>query len=191
MRLIHWVAALTITAGVWQTGQGAYIHAKAELAQLLMTRAWNETHRSGRDTRPWRWADTWPVAKLLVPDYGVEQIVLNGETGNVLAFGPGLVNGSAKPGAGGPVVISGHRDTHFGFLENLSAGDRLLLQPPGGATVRYRVTAGRVFDTREPGPPPYSTRSGLWLVTCFPFDAIAPGGPLRYLVEARQDPSSL
>ena len=27
---------------------------------------------------------------------------------------------------------------------------------------------------------------GLWLVTCYPFDAIVPGGPLRYVVQARR-----
>lgn len=182
-------ATLLIAAGLWQGGQGAYIHAKAELAQVLMSRAWAKTRDSGRSTRPWAWADTWPVARLHVPGLGIEEIVLEGQTGNVLAFAPGLIEGSAKPGQRGRVVISGHRDTHFRFLERLSPGERLLLEPAVGKTVHYRVTGSRVFDSRVPGPPPYSTGPGLSLVTCYPFDAVVPGGPLRYLVEARPEHS--
>lgn len=187
MRLKLAAAALLLAAGFWHSGQGAWIYLKAELAQALMARAWNETRESGRNTRPWRWADTWPVARLAAPEHGIEQIVLRGDTGNVLAFGPGLVAGSADPGQNGRVVISGHRDTHFRFLERLSPGDSLLLQPAGGAAVRYRVSASRVFDIRTPGPPPYPLTAGLSLVTCYPFDAVVPGGPLRYLVDARPE----
>lgn len=185
MRLTLPAAALLVAAGCWQGGQGAWIYLKAELAQVLMARAWDETRKSGRPTRPWHWADTWPVARLAAPGHGIAHIVLNGDTGNVLAFGPGLVPGSAEPGHGGRLVISGHRDNHFRFLEQLAPGDELLLEPAGGTAVRYRVSGSRVFDIRTPGPPPYPLDPGLSLVTCYPFDAIVPGGPLRYLVNAR------
>ena len=28
--------------------------------------------------KPWPWADTWPVARLVVPSLGIDQIVLEG-----------------------------------------------------------------------------------------------------------------
>src|SRR5205085_1880281 len=45
-------------------GQGAYIHAKARLAQVLLERAFEKTIATGRETKPWSWADTWPVARI-------------------------------------------------------------------------------------------------------------------------------
>jgi hypothetical protein len=33
----------------------------------------------------------------------------------------------------------------------------------------------------------HGTKEKLTLITCYPFDAILPGGPLRYVVEAMPD----
>jgi sortase A len=52
-----------------------------------------------------------------------------------------------------------------------------------GTVHRYRVTETRIADTRR--GPLRAAGDGILLVTCFPFDAISPGGPLRYLVVAR------
>jgi len=51
-------------AGLVLFSQGAYIHAKALLAQVLLERAFTETIATGRETKPWSWADTWPVARI-------------------------------------------------------------------------------------------------------------------------------
>jgi sortase A len=49
--------------------------------------------------------------------------------------------------------------------------------------VLYRVTAMQIIDSRrKTGVVREGTDSMLALVTCYPFDAIAPGGPLRYIV---------
>ena len=37
------LAALIAATGAWQLGQGLYIHAKAQLAQVLLERAWQRT----------------------------------------------------------------------------------------------------------------------------------------------------
>jgi uncharacterized membrane protein YdbT with pleckstrin-like domain len=59
---------------------------------------------------------TVPVARLHVPELNIRQLVLAGDTGAALAWGPGLV--SSAPGLlrAGHIVIAGHRDTHFRFL---------------------------------------------------------------------------
>ena len=57
---------LLAVAGLILFGQGAYIHAKAMLAQVLLERAFEKTIPSGRETKPWSWADTWPVARIEV-----------------------------------------------------------------------------------------------------------------------------
>ena len=179
------VAVALLAAGLSQLGQGGYIHAKATLAQVLLERAWDRSREGVAKSRPWAWADTWPVARLKVPARGIDQIVLDGGSGNVLAFGPGRLEGSATGASPGRVVISGHRDTHFRFLKDLRPGNLLLLQLADGGERRYYVVDARVADTRvQEGDGLYPRGDGLTLITCFPFDAVRPGGPLRYLVDA-------
>jgi sortase A len=105
---------------------GAWILAKAELAQVLISRAW----RAADKARPWPWADTWPILRLQAPRLGVDLYVLEGGQGHALAFGPGRMR--QPGGAGAAILIAGHRDTHFRFLQALHSGDVLLLQDKQG-----------------------------------------------------------
>lgn len=162
-----------------QLGSGVYIQLKAALAQQLIASAWAEAGAA----KPWPWADTWPIARLQWPDRGVDLYVLAGSRGNALAFGPAHDETSSEPGEPGISVIGGHRDTHFAFLSEVQTGEELRLTGKDGSVRRYRVTETRIADIRR--GPLRAAGDGLLLVTCFPFDAIRPGGPLRYLVVAR------
>jgi sortase A len=113
---------------LWQLAAGAWIPAKAWLAQQLIERAWAEAMASGKPAPPWPWADTTPVARLVVPSLGVDEIVLEHATGRSLAFGPGHLDGSAMPGDAGLAIVSGHRDTSFRFLADLKIGADVRLQ---------------------------------------------------------------
>src|SRR5262249_61228853 len=114
---------------------------------------------------------------------GVDQIVLGHATGRTLAFGPGHLDGSPLPGEPGMAVISGHRDTSFRFLGSLVAGDEIRVQRADGIWVSYRVAASEVLDERKSRLPRIMNgRAWLALTTCYPLDAIRPGGPLRYVV---------
>jgi sortase A len=187
-RLSAILAALAALAGLWLAGQGLWIHAKAALAQHLLERAWRQTLDGAAQARPWPWADTWPVARLSAPEQGVDLIVLAGDSGRTLAFGPGHASGSALPGQPGLVLISGHRDTHFRFLRHVRPGDTLRMQTPS-AEIRYRVEWTGVLDARRQRIADDGDVDRLVLVTCWPFDAIVPGGPLRYVVSARGEGS--
>ncbi len=179
------VFVLLLLAGLYQLGGAGVIQAKAWLAPVLVERAWQRTQASGNaGEKPWPWADTWPVARLRVPALGVNQLVLAGDSGNALAFGPGHANASASPGDPGMVVISGHRDTHFRFLEGLVVGDVVQLELAGGGRRSFRVSGIRVVDSRVESLRGASQGEMLVLVTCYPFDALVAGGPLRYVVIA-------
>jgi sortase A len=169
-------------------GKGAWIFAKAQVAQVLLARAWDETRAGSRAVKPWPWADTWPVARLTVPRLGVEEIVLAGGNGQAMAFGPGHLSRSATPGSAGNVVLTGHRDTHFRFLRDLRPGDEILLEAAQGPVRRYRVTGTAVVDFHDRRPLAASREPSLTLITCYPFDAIVPGGSLRYVVRAVASP---
>ncbi len=178
---------LALLSGLWQLAQGLYIPAKAVVAQQLLQLAWERTQAGARGARPWPWADTHPVARLIVPELGIDQIVLEGASGRTLAFGPGLLPGSVSPGAAGHIVISGHRDTHFRFLAELAPGARIYLSDADGVRHAYRVDDTDVVDVRHYRGLAECDGRCLTLVTCYPFDAVVPGGPLRYLVFAREE----
>lgn len=187
----HWLyAAVAFTAAFFSlmfVARALWIPAKAELAQWLIEYSWEQSLAGDIQARPWPWADTRPMGVLSVPGRDIRQIVLEGNSGRNLAFGPVLLNGSVQ---GQDLVISGHRDTHFRFLKDLSPGDPIRIQLRD-RTENYQVSQLEVVDSRwnelviEPG-----TRR-LSLVTCYPFDTPFAGGPLRYVVTALPAASNL
>lgn len=176
-----WVARGVLVTALVLAAQAAWMPAKAALAQRLLASSWQQSRQDGSAHRPWPWADTHPVARLEQPRLGISQVVLVGDAGRPLAFGPGWAESSAKPGSdSGTVVISGHRDTHFSWLRDLRDDDTVRLEHAGGIR-DYRVVGTEVVDSRT-----HRLASGgddsLVLVTCWPFDATSARGPLRYLV---------
>jgi sortase A len=170
--------------GIACFGSGLYIYAKAGLAQMLLHSAWARTQDSGVPAKPWPWADMHPVARLIAPAQDADLLVLSGASGRTLAFGPGHLSGSASPGDPGNSVITAHRDTHFRFLRRVAAGDTLVVEGRNGTRRHFHVRRTYVADFRALNIPRDTLQPTLTLVTCFPFDAINPGGPLRYVVVA-------
>jgi sortase A len=162
----------------------AWIPVKAEVAQVLLQRAWSRARQGAGEARPWPWADTWPVGRLRAPSLGVDEIILAGASGSSLAFGPGHVDGTALPGHCGNCVLSGHRDTHFRFLRRLRLGDALELEAPDGTVQHFVVRATHVLDRSDVFVLEDSDHPLLTLITCYPFDAVVPGGPQRFVVWA-------
>lgn len=184
-KLGYAVVAALLCLGFWQMGQGAYIPAKAWLAQELMQRAWTRTADGETRAAPWPWADTYPVARLTSGSRDVDLIVLAGGSGRTLAFGPGHLGASALPGQRGNTIIAGHRDTHFGFLRDVEEGELLGVELPGGGRHVYEVIGVDIVDSRGGSLLLDTDTPMMTLVTCYPFDARESGGPLRYVVTAR------
>jgi sortase A len=181
--LLHIMAIVTALFGLILFSQGIWIHAKAVLAQILLERAFSQTIATGEPTKPWSWADTWPVARIEVPRLSETAIALHGASGQALAFGPGHVDHSAEPGRQGTAVYAAHRDTHFAFLKNVVVGDDIRITRRDGKTFHYRVTGTSVVLSDRSGIDTNASGKNLVLATCWPFDAVA-SGPMRYLVKA-------
>lgn len=200
---INLLMCIVLCTAAWHFALAGKVYAKAWLAQELLTRAWSQSNSGLDAVKPWPWADFWPIAKLTVPRLGVEQIVLAGDSGNVLAFAPGYTRSSVSLGEPGITLFSGHRDTHFNFLKDLVAGDELLIQGPSGTYV-YQVELAQVVDQTSFSVPrsgafltnlssnqmPQHKQSQLLLVTCYPFDAIEQSDD-RYLVLATKKVSEV
>lgn len=188
-RALQIAAALLIFWGMGQMAQGAYIHSKASLAQMLIRRAWMKASKKGGSEKPWPWADTTPVARLISAPHHVDLVVLAGSSGRTLAFGPGHITSTALPGDHGNIAIGGHRDTHFHFLRDVEVGERFTVESPGGERTEYQVTSTAIVDRNDNTILRDRDDDRLTLITCYPFDAIQPGGPLRYVVTAVASPS--
>lgn len=162
---------------------GLWIPLKAIIAQELLEVAWAESQARQTESRPWPWADTWPVARLTIPELNDSMIVLADTHGESLAFGPGRLTGSRDHD--GAVIIAGHRDTHFRRLKALETGNEVRLQGRDGRWQSYLVKGARVVDSRSELIDAQRLPEGtLLLVTCYPFDSVDVGGPLRYVVRA-------
>lgn len=177
------LAILMMVGSVLMLGKASWIHIKAQVAQVMLERAFAQSLSTGTQVKAWTWADTWPVAKLRVERLGEEAIVLQGASGEALAFGPALLNETARPGERGTSVIAAHRDTHFEFLKDVIAGDVVSVTRSDGLTFQYRVTDTRVVDWRASGIDRHAAGFNLVLSTCYPFDGVQQGDQ-RYLVEA-------
>ena len=179
-----WLACFV--SGGLLLSNGAYMWAKAQLAQVLIAHAWQSSVQAAETntllpnanqtfkeksfkTKPWPWADTYPVAKIQFNSgptsrfgskgaanrqarkqklAGTRQkklaaqplYVLAGASGRTMAFGPGPMSATPLPLEGGNSVITGHRDTHFAALQHLNPGDLIHVQTLEGQG-EYQVTA--------------------------------------------------
>jgi sortase A len=180
-----------IIAGVFCVSEAAWIHAKASLAQTLIGAAWRREQAGSRSMQPWPWADTRPSAQLTFGEgeSARKLMVLEGSSGRNLAFGPTHDPASVAPGETGNSVIEGHRDTHFAFLRDVKVGDTLHVETLASRNVGFLVTNISIVDSRRTRISLHADSPRLTLVTCYPFDAVVPGGPLRLIVTAdRIDP---
>ena len=186
MKKMNALIVILLCGSLWQLTSASWIHAKAIIAQQLLNHSWSLTLNDSTNIqyKPWPWADTWPVAKLIAPQQNIEQIILAGDSGNSLAFGPGYSLASNVPNTGGTTIISAHRDTHFSFLQNLKINDTFTLQTVE-KTIKYQIYDLQIVDSKKYTIQKNNGNQKLILVTCYPFKTIIAGGSLRYLVFAK------
>ncbi len=121
-------------------------------------------------------------ARIEIPRLGVSAIVEEGTDEKTLARAVGLVDGSARPGELGNMVLAGHRDTFFRPLRKVRVNDRIrMVVPPN--TYEYEVTAVRVVEPEETSVLASRGVEELTLVTCYPFRFVGPA-PERFIVSA-------
>lgn len=183
-RLLFLLAGLLGGLGVWHMGQAGLVLGKAWLAPVLIEKAWARVEAGEAQTalKPWPWADTIPVARLSFPTLGEDRIAMSGGTGSAMAFGPTRIENAPLP------AFFGHRDTHFALLQDVSVGDPVNLTAPSGELHHYRIreTAIRHMDALD--VPVATDGRFVALVTCWPFNALSAGGPMRFIVLAERIP---
>jgi len=195
MKLLRLLVAGTMIFGASLVARAAYLHTKAELAGFLIHRAWDESVRTGRPSRPWPWADTQPIARLRIPRLDYDEIVLEGASARTLAFGPARLLSGARLGEPGNLEVAGHRTSWFRRLEELQTGDEIDVEwyESSGRGLRereYRVDAIRVVMPEDVSLLAPTAEDALTLITCYPFGR-SPRSPQRYIVRALPSRDSL
>jgi len=187
MKSARILATLILIAGACLSGRALYMHAKAELAGILIRRAWEQSIESGKPHAPWAWADTHPVARLRIPRLHYDEIVLEGATPRTLAFGPARLMSGAGMGEAGNLVLAGHRTSWFRSLEEIAAGDEIQVEwfdARGGLHQRsYTVSSISVTGPQNVHLLAPTAEDSLTLITCYPFGN-SPRSPQRFVVRA-------
>ncbi|MDX1453519.1 MAG: class GN sortase [Oleiphilaceae bacterium] len=185
-----WLCVLSCTFGIICLAEVARIQAKAWLAQSLLEHAWQQSIDTQQAVKAWPWADSWPVAALQLPTEQSPLIVLSGDDGASLAFGPGLHRATHLPEENEITLISAHNDTHFASLKTFEPGDELTLTTLQGTHV-YRVRELVIADQNALGDLAASGMHSnavpmLLLSTCYPFDALGANTAQRFIVIAQK-----
>jgi LPXTG-site transpeptidase (sortase) family protein len=119
-----------------------------------------------------------PVAVLTIPEIGLNVVVLEGTSGQILQGGPGHLRDTQLPGQAGISVIMGRRATYggpFARLSSLGPG-QLFTVTTGQGVSRYRVLDVR--RAKDPVPS-YSAGQGRLILVTADGTAYAPTGVLR------------
>lgn len=178
-----WLSAGLLIIGLGLFGHGIYMQAKAWLAQILIAQAWQEALvKPNAHVKPWFYADTYVTAQLSWPKHNKILAVLAGASGRNLAFAPShFLPGAELGDKHGGALIAGHNDTHFAFLQHTKVGETFTLQLQNGVIQHYKVKRIEVIHQSQQA---FLQTPGLYLLTCYPFDSLASGTDLRWLVSA-------
>ena len=117
-----------LLGGGYFSYQAIKIDLKAKIAQILLNHAWQQSLKNGEGAQPWPSFDGRPIFKLVITKHQVSQIVLDGTSGQSLAFGPGFHSETHLPYMNKTTAISSHRDSHGNFIKKLIVGDEIQLQ---------------------------------------------------------------
>jgi sortase A len=156
----------TFAGSRYVSGAAAQDRARREWDALSASSAFDDVMRSTAPTADVAVRHGAPVARLLIPKIGLDEIVLEGIDDEAMNGGPGHYPGSPLPGKPGNSIISAHRDRHFRTLGGVAVGDTIVTES-GAATTRWVVVRRQIVDKDRPVLFPAKTAT-LTLTTCWP-----------------------
>jgi sortase A len=120
------------------------------------------------------------LTRLTVAKIGIDAIVVEGASRKELSEGPGHMKQTAEPGETGNAVLTGHRDTFFRHIHELTKGDQVQVQRNGRNFI-YEVTGKRIVMPEDISVIDPTGDPELTLITCYPTYYIGPA-PKRLVV---------
>jgi LPXTG-site transpeptidase (sortase) family protein len=173
--LIGFVAWLAVGSRLYydRVQHDDYASFRAELAQAIAPTGPTDPANSKKLLALGR-----PVAVLAIPEIGLNGVVLEGTTSDVLEGGPGHLRDTQLPGQAGISEILGRRNAYGGPFNKLSS------LAPGAifsVTTGQGVTRYKVLDVRRAGDlvPPLTPGKGRLILATADGPPFAPTGVLR------------
>ena len=135
-----------------------------------------------RDVVPARLETRALIGRIEVSRIRLSALAREGVDVRTLRGSIGHVPGTSLPGDEGNSAFAAHRDTFFGPLKFIRAGDQIVITTPDGVH-RYAVIGTRVVDPSEVSVLEPLPGHRLTLITCYPFDYVG-SAPKRFIVQA-------
>ncbi|ENK0555486.1 class D sortase [Clostridium sporogenes] len=121
------------------------------------------------------------IGKIIFPKTGDKIPILKGATEENLKGGATLYDNGIYPGDYGTSVILGHRETTFGFLENIHIGDKVNIESLN-EIYEFKVKKIYITNPEDKSILEQENKSSITLVTCYPFRYIG-SAPERFIVK--------
>ena len=96
------------------------------------------------------------IGAISIPKIGVQQTIYKGVQLRIFDYGVGYWPGTGLPGAGGNMVLGGHRTSGirpFRNIDQLQVGDTIAVTTESGVH-QYRVSSSTIVDPIE----------GMWIL---------------------------
>ncbi|MGD0964576.1 MAG: class D sortase [Candidatus Acidiferrales bacterium] len=173
---------LFLMAGILVLVYTAYTIADAHAYQAVEKAKFENVKGSKRDAPP-QVVQGDVIGELEVPRLGLQTIVVQGDSAQILRRAVGHIVETALPGQQGNVTLAGHRDSFFRPLRNIRPGDTITLKTLDG-DFQYQVEFTVVVPPSDMEVLQPSGERTLTLITCFPFYYVG-SAPNRFVVRAR------
>lgn len=134
----------------------------------------------GSTLYPVRPATGEEIGELLIPKISASLPIFHGTDEDELEKGVGHFAGSVLPGEADNSVLSGHRDTVFRKLGEVTIGDLLVVNTSAGEFT-YKVRKVRIVDADDRTVIVPKPRATLTVTTCYPFNFVG-DAPQRYIL---------
>lgn len=182
---VKWLSTFLIICALAIILYSLWLPSKAWLSEQLIYHSWQQAQKNKGPVKPWPWADTVPIAKLSLNRIRRSIILLKGVDPTSLAFSAGVMHQYSTFDRKSPIVVAGHRDTHFAFIQEVLMKDIISLTDKFGRNHLYEVDELIVVDSEQYELAIDTLGTDLLLITCYPFNALTQGGSLRYVVKAK------
>lgn len=121
------------------------------------------------------------IGKIIVVKTGEQIPILMGATEENLRGGATLYDNGVFPGEEGTAIVLGHRETTFGFLEDVNIGDEIDVETVTG-TYKFKLKKTYITNPEDKSILAQEKDLNLTLVTCYPFRYVGPA-PDRFIAK--------
>lgn len=178
------VSAMLLLIGLVAVGYAAYAIESARIYQSVHERTFEAMPASVAPRVAERPLEGSTLGRLQIPRLGLQVMVVQGDSPQILRHAVGHLPETTLPGEDGNAALAGHRDTMFRPLRGVRPGDAITFETPS-RVVRYEVEWTQVVSPSSIEVLRSSGARELTLITCFPFDFVG-SAPNRFIVRARE-----